>query len=148
MRSCLYPNCIEKVQYKRIVYIPPMVTWFSHIPWDVLIMHLARAIGQILFLKWYATNSILDHVMFFSGSHDLVMKLDTLILDIYIRSPECKITDILHALVSWTHHFHGCLSTYISGHLHVALQNDKPHSATMWWLWFYELLTIYFVLFK
>jgi hypothetical protein len=37
IQMCLYPKCIEKVQYKRIISIPPMVAWFSHIPWDVLI---------------------------------------------------------------------------------------------------------------
>lgn len=35
--------------------------------------------------------------MFFSGTHDLVMRLDILIFAIYIRSLECKIIDILHA---------------------------------------------------
>jgi hypothetical protein len=86
--------------------------------------------------------------MFFSGTHDLVMRFDIQIFAIYIRSPERKITDILHALVSETHHFHGCLSTYTSGHIHIVLQNDKPHSATMCWLWFYESLTIYFLLYR
>jgi hypothetical protein len=90
-------------------------------------MYVARASGHDML-----TNSMWDHVMFFSGTHDLIMRLDILFLAIYIRSTECKSTNILHALVSWTHHFHGCLSTHISGHLHVALQNDKPHSATMW----------------
>jgi hypothetical protein len=46
--------------------------------------------------------------MVFSGTHDVVMRLDILILAFYIRSPECNITDMLPALVSWT-----CLFMYV-----------------------------------
>jgi hypothetical protein len=90
-----------KDSIQKIISIHLMVVWFSHSPWDVLIMHHARALSWILFLKDILANSTWDHIIFFSGTHDLVMRLDVLILTIYIQSPDYKIIDTLAALVSW-----------------------------------------------